>query len=177
MARDTHYGPGPWVSGGRPDWTALYYHRADARGIGFDRTETGSNALAQYAPAAAARFASLSPQAQKTLLWFHHLPGDWKTASGRTLWDELVIRYSRGVDEVRAMRTAWARMAPYVDAERWRETDDLLAIQAAEAKWWRDSCIAYFQTFSRRPLPPGYSPPEHPADWYETRPFPPDLYR
>jgi alpha-glucuronidase len=178
MARDTHYGPGPWVSGGpRPDWTAVYYHRADAEGVGFDRTASGSNALAQYAPQAAAGFASLSPEAEKTLLWFHHLPWEWKTASGRTLWDELVVRYSRGVDEVRAMRATWMRMAPYVDAERWRETADLLRIQEAEAQWWRDGCIAYFQTFSRRPLPPGYAPPEHPAAWYETHPFPPDLYR
>jgi alpha-glucuronidase len=45
MARGHHYGPGPWVSGGsRADWTSVYYHRADASGIGFDRTVTGSNA-------------------------------------------------------------------------------------------------------------------------------------
>jgi alpha-glucuronidase len=59
MGRNHHYGPGPRVDGGgRADWTAVYYHRADTRGIGFDRTSTWSNAVAQHAPAVRDRFAS-----------------------------------------------------------------------------------------------------------------------
>jgi len=101
MARHTHYGPGPWVGGGaRADWTSVYFNRADARGIGFDRTATGSNAVAQYAPQVAGQFADLKRVPEKYLLWFHHVPWDYHLASGRTLWDELVIHYSQGVQRV-----------------------------------------------------------------------------
>ena len=171
MGRSHHYGPGPWVEGGpRADWTAVYYHRADSAGLGFDRTATGSNAIAQYAPQAAAGFASLDDEA--SLLWFHHVAWDHRMASGRTLWDELVVRYSRGVDEVAAMRKTWAAMAPYVDPERHAQVAAYLAIQEQEAQWWRDACIAYFQTFSQRPLPAGYAAPRHPLAYYEALAFP-----
>jgi alpha-glucuronidase len=88
-------------------------------------------------------------------------------ASGRTLWDELVVHYTRGVETVSNMRKTWARLAPYVDRERHEEVAAFLAIQEKEAKWWRDACIAYFQSFSKRPLPPGYAPPEKTLREYE----------
>ena len=171
MGTGHHYGPAPWVSGGmRLDWTPAYYHRADAQGIGFDRTATGSNALALYAPELATRYASLDDT--RFLLWFHHLPWDHRMPSGRTLWDELLNHYSRGVDEVAAMRAAWARQAPYVDKQRFDEVATFLAIQEKEARWWRDACVAYFQSVSHRPLPAGYPPPEHPLAYYEALQFP-----
>jgi len=131
---------------------------------------TGSNAIAQYAPRAAARLADLRDESM--LLWFHHVPWDHRMASGRTLWDELVVRYSRGVAEVAAMRRTWSAMAPYVDPERHAEVAAHLAIQEQEAQWWRDACIAYFQTFSQRPLPEGYAPPKHPLAYYGALSFP-----
>ncbi len=82
------------------DWTSVYYHRADAKGIGFDRTKTGSNAVAQYAPPVAAEFSDIKRVPEQFLLWFHHVPWDYRTQSGRILWDELVYRYTRGVDTV-----------------------------------------------------------------------------
>ncbi len=122
MGRGYHYGPGPWVTGGpRADWTSVYYHRADAEGIGFDRSATGSNAVAQYAPPVAKLFGNIDTVPEKDLLWFHHVPWDHKLASGKTLWDELVIHYTRGVETVHKMRTTWAGLAPYVDAERHQE--------------------------------------------------------
>ncbi len=173
MAVDTHFGPGPWVVDvPRVDWSSPYYHHAGADGIGFDRTATGSNAVAQYAPEAAAAFANL--KSEKPLLWFHHLPWDYRTASGRTLWDELVVRWSDGAKQVSAMRATWDRMRPYVDAERFDEVAGILRTQEREAKWWRDSCIAYFQTFSHRPTPQGYAEPPHPAAYYEARLQPAD---
>jgi alpha-glucuronidase len=168
MASGHHYGPGPWVSGGpRADWTPVYFHRADAAGIGFDRTATGSNAIAQYAPKVAAEFGDRARVPEKFLLWFHHVPWDSKLASGRTLWDELVLHYTRGVDTVRDMRKTWSHLAPYVDTQRFAQVSSFLGIQENEAKWWRDACIAYFQTFSKRPLPAGVAPPEHTLQEYE----------
>jgi alpha-glucuronidase len=173
MAEGGHYGPGPWVAGSRrADWNSIYYHRADAQGIGFDRTARGSNAVAQYAPPVAAEFASAARIPEKFLLWFHHLPWDFRTQSGRPLWDELVHRYTRGVDAVKGMRKAWADLAPYVDAQRHAQVAAFLAIQEKEAKWWRDASIAYFQTLSKRPLPAGAAPPEHPLEYYRGLKFP-----
>jgi alpha-glucuronidase len=173
MGRGHHYGPGPWVEGGpRADWTSVYYHRADANGIGFDRTKTGSNAVAQYAPQVAARFGSLKHVPEEFLLWFHHVPWDHRTKSGRILWDELVYRYTHGVDLVREMGRTWQGLAPFVDAERHAQVTAYLRIQEKEAKWWRDASIAYFQTFSKRPLPAGFAPPEHSLDYYKSLEFP-----
>jgi len=169
MARDHHYGPVPWVNGGpRADWTSVYYNRADAQGIGFDRTAAGSNAIAQYAPAVAAQFADPALTPDNLLLWFHHLPWDYRLPSGALLWDELVRRYSRGVDAVAAMRNTWVGMARYVDAERYTQVAAFLAIQQREAQWWRDASIAYFESLSHRPLPAGYAPPPYSLQYYES---------
>ncbi len=173
MARGHHYGPGPWVQGGpRADWTSVYYHRANKQGIGFDRSTRGSNAVGQYFPPVARQFDDVQRVPEEFLLWFHHVPWDFKTRSGRPLWDELVYRYTRGVGYVHEMRGTWKALARYVDPERHTQVDAFLGIQEKEAQWWRDASIAYFQTFSARPLPPGFAPPAHSLDYYEALEFP-----
>lgn len=173
MGRGHHYGPGPWVEGGpRADWTSVYYHRAGKDGIGFDRSASGSNAVAQYAPPVAEQFGDLQRVPEPFLLWFHHVPWDYRTQSGRPLWDELVHRYTRGVDYVRGMRKRWDGLDGRIDPERHAQVAAFLAIQQKEAQWWRDASIAYFQTFSGRPLPQGYAPPTHPLDYYKALSFP-----
>ena len=168
MATGHHYGPGPWVDDlGRPEWNPVYYHRADRDGIGFDRTSTGSNAVAQYAPPVAERFADRDTVGDEYLLWFHRVGWDERLGSGRTLWEGLVGRYDAGVDDVRWMQREWAALEPYVDPERFARTAELLRVQLREAKWWRDACVAYFQSISGRPLPDGAEPPEHPLEYYE----------
>ena len=176
MAAGHHYGPGPWQGGGaRADWTPPYYHRADAQGIGVERGAGGSNAVSQYAQPLSAEFNDPKLTPEKYLLWFHHLSWDYPMPSGRTLWDELVMHYTRGVDYVRDMRRTWATLAPYVDSERYAETSAFLAIQEKEARWWRDACIAYFQSISKRALPSGVAPPEQSLAEYEaiTTPYAP----
>jgi alpha-glucuronidase len=100
------------------------------------------------------------------------VPWDYKTSSGRILWDEMVHRYTHGVEVVSQMRRTWAGLASYVDKERFAQVNAFLAIQEQEAQWWRDACIAYFQTFSKRPLPPGVTPPAHPLEYYQQLKFP-----
>ncbi len=173
MGRGHHYGPGPWVEGGpRADWTSVYYHRANKDGIGFDRTKTGSNAVAQYAPEVAKVFGDRTKIPEELLLWFHHVPWSYKMKSGRTLWDELVHVYTRGVTTVGEMQETWDGLKEFVDPERHAQVAAFLAIQKKEAKWWRDSSIAYFQTFSGRPIPEGYEPPEHSLEYYKSLEFP-----
>jgi alpha-glucuronidase len=170
MAAGTHFGPGPWVAPGPhmpPDWSSTYYSRANASGIGFDRTASGSDAVAQYAPHVAAEFASLRRCPENLLLWFHHLPWTYRMRSGRTLWDSLVLHYVRGVDAVKRMRKTWQTLKRYVDPQRFRLTAAFLAIQQQDAAWWRDASIAYFQSISRLPLPPGVAPPPDPLKAYE----------
>jgi alpha-glucuronidase len=167
MARGHHYGPGPWVEGGpRADWTSVYYHRADREGLGFNRTPTGSDAVAQYAAPLRERFGRLDSVPEEYLLWFHHVRWDQRLPSGRTLWDELAFRYQRGVDAVRRMQATWGTLDGLIDEERYEQVRVFLAIQEHEARWWRDACMLYFQTFSGRPLPPGYEPPEHTLEEY-----------
>jgi alpha-glucuronidase len=163
----THYGPGPWDEiSSRPDWRAPYYHKADAKGVGFDRTQSGSNAVAQYQPGVAAQYADKDNL--DYLLWFNHVGWSEQLSTGRTLWDEMVHRYTDGVNRVKQMRRTWAGLRGRVDAERFNLTARYLAIQEAEAQWWRDACLAYFQSFSRLPFPPGYAPPAHDLDYYKS---------
>ncbi|MBV9884170.1 MAG: alpha-glucuronidase [Sphingomonadaceae bacterium] len=168
MATGHHYGPGPWIDNlERRDWNPAYFHGGNREGIGFDRTASGSNAIEQYAPEVARRFGNLATVGDDYLLFFHHVPWTYRLDTGRTVWDELVVRYSRGVDEVRAMRRTWAGLAGRIDPQRYAEVAGFLAIQEDEAQWWRDACIAYFQSLSRLPLPAGYAPPAHDLAWYQ----------
>jgi alpha-glucuronidase len=170
MAHSHHFGPGPWDTiGPREDWKAPYYHRADAVGLGFDRTASGSNNVARYKGPLQGLYSDIATTPDDDLLYFHHVPWDHKMASGRTLWDELVARYQLGVTQVGQMQQIWAAQKRFVDPERFTKTADFLAIQHREAIWWRDACLAYFQTFSQRPFPGGYHP-KYPLAVYEQMP-------
>jgi alpha-glucuronidase len=172
MGPGHHYGPAPWdASESRADWRPVYYHRADKQGIGFDRTSTGSNAVAQYAPAVAEQFNDIKQTPEQFLLFFHHVPWDYRMHSGQTLWYELVAHYTQGVDDVKQMRETWSHLHGYIDDERYQQVATFLAIQQKEAQWWRDACIAYFQSISGLPLPPGYAPPEKSLQYYESLKF------
>jgi alpha-glucuronidase len=172
MGRGHHYGPGPWVEGGRPDWTAVYYHRADSLGIGFDRTSGGSNALGQYAAGAAASWENPRTCPDPYLLWFHHLPWDYTMRSGRTLWEELCLQYDSGVKEAGEMREQWAGLKDKIDEDRFRQVSMLLVIQEKEAEWWKNSCLLYFQTFSKMDFPDGMEPPAGTLEYYKSLEFP-----
>lgn len=156
-----HYGPEPWceVPGARPDWLPSYYHQADKEGLGFDRSRSGSDAVSQYPDSLARVFDSLEQCPEEYLLWFHHVNWNQKLRSGRSLWDELCYKYQKGVDEVRAFQRIWKDMQPYVDAERYQAVAERLDIQARDAVWWKDACLEYFRTFSKKKYPEGVEPP------------------
>jgi alpha-glucuronidase len=167
MATDYHYGPGPWAKAGRPDWTPAYYHRADATGLGADRTASGTNELSQYAPELAAVWGNEDTCPENLILWFHHVPWDHRMKSGRTLWVELCLRYQEGVDGVRQLERDWDSLAGLVDAERFAHVRALLGQQERDARIWRDACTLYFQQFSKQPIPTGVEPADHPLAYYE----------
>ena len=170
MGTDHHYGPAPWVSNlSRAEWNPVYYHKADAAGLGFNRTSQGggSNAVGQYAASLAARFADRAEVPEEFLLFFHHVAWQDALGTGRTLWAELVHRYSLGVDEVGRMREQWATVDGYIDGARFKAVSDFLQIQHYEARWWRDACLAYFATFSKLPIPEGYAMPANTLSYYQ----------
>lgn len=167
-AQGHHYGPAPWTSQlPRADWTAVYYHRASEDGIGFDRTETGSNAVYQYHEPVASVYRDLEQVPDEYLLWFHRVSWDYEMRSGRTLWNELVHKYHEGVDAVRKMQDTWNSIEGLIDQERFEHVKALLKIQEKDAVRWRDSCLLYFQTFSGQPIPEGYEQPEHDLEHYK----------
>ncbi|MDQ9786281.1 hypothetical protein RF094_26625, partial [Serratia marcescens] len=149
-----------------------YYHKADRNGIGYDRTKTGNDAVAQYAPEVARMFIDVKTTPERDLLWFHHVGWDDRLKSGKTLWNELVARYTLGVGEVADMHREWRALAPHIDRERFAKTDAFLSIQQKEAQWWRDASLAYWTSVSGRPLPAGEAAPAKTLPEYEAISWP-----
>jgi len=163
FASGHHYGPEPWgdYKGGRPDWSPVYYHQANVNGIGFNRTNTGSNAVSQYFPPLNEMYGSIESCPENLLLWFHHVPWNHKMKNGNSLWKELCLKYDTGVQEVRNYQKVWDRVGSYIDEERFAEVQARLQIQAKDAVWWKDACLLYFQTFSKMPIPYEIERPVH----------------
>lgn len=168
-----HYGPAPWIKDKhRDDWTSVYYHKADSNGVGFDRTARGSNAVSQYYPPVAKKFAALEACPDEYLLWFHHLSWDYKMRSGKTLWEELCYHYYAGAEAVREMQNTWNALQGKIDEDSFQHVQAMLKIQANEAVWWRNACVLYFQSFSRRHIPAELVKPQKSLQYYQELSFP-----
>ena len=156
-----HFAPEPWQNrSSRPDWTAVYYHRADSVGLGFDRTVKGSHALAQYRPEVQRQWSNPETCPLPYLLWFHHIAWTKKLNTGRTLWDELCTRFYSGADSVGAMQKQWASVKKDIDPETFANVAGRLVTQQKEALWWRDAWVLYLQEFSKQPIPAPFKKPE-----------------
>jgi alpha-glucuronidase len=150
-----HYAPMPENdTAPREDWTAVFYHRADGDGIGFDRTKRGTKGVEQYFPPVCDLFDNLETCPEKFLLWFHRCSWDYRMKSGKTLWQELCEKYYSGVEQASAMQGTWQSLADRIDSRRHKEVADRLAIQAADSAKWRDHILQYFQLFSGMPITP-----------------------
>jgi alpha-glucuronidase len=148
-----HYAPMPQnARAQRADWTAVYYHQASEDGVGFDRTMRGNKAVDQYFPPVRDTFDSLSTCPEMFLLWFHRCKWDYKTKSGKTLWEALKEKYQMGAKQAAAFQTTWTSLANQIDPQRYKEVGDRLVIQVQDAAAWRDQILKYFQGFSKLPL-------------------------
>jgi alpha-glucuronidase len=147
---DNHYGPEP--DGFRADypleWCPVYYHKADNMGIGFDRSSFGTGAVKQYREPYGSLYDNVKTCPEKYLLWFHHLPWTYQMKDGRTLWQELKLKYRDGVVQVMRYREIWRSMKKYVDLQRWKLVDTLLSVQLENAEEWYDTSIRYFGSFA-----------------------------
>ena len=163
-----HYGPAPWWNKyERDDWNPTYFNKAALDGIGFDRTSTGSGTVNQYFPPVRDEYANLETCPDEFLLWFHHVPWNYRMRSGRTLWDELALHYQHGVDWVRSAQSDWKKLDGIIDDERYRAVSKKLEIQVRDAVWWKDASLSYFATLSQIPLPPGVEKPQRTLAEYE----------
>ena len=173
MYNGHHYGPMPWGNTlGRPDWNPVYYHKADSIGMGFNRTVSGTNALAEYKTEVSNLWNDSNTCPDKYLLWFHHVAWNHKMHSGRTLWNELCYKYYTGVDAVKSIQQQWNSLKNFIDAQRFYHVKQLLNIQVKEAVWWRNACLLYFQTFSNMPIPAEYEQPDKTLEYYKSLKFP-----
>ncbi|GAT63574.1 alpha-glucuronidase family glycosyl hydrolase [Paludibacter jiangxiensis] len=166
FAWEHHYGPEPWCDfpNARPDWLPKYYHQANEDGLGFDRSSRGTNYVEQYCSPLREMFDKPETCPEKYLLWFHHVPWNYKMKDGKTLWDELCYLYDSGVKDVRTFEATWNNLKTYVDKERFEAVKAKLAIQEKDAIWWKDACLLYFQEFSKQPIPPYIEAPVHKLD-------------
>lgn len=149
MAAGHHYGPGPgYVNPGRDDWSSTYYHKADSKGIGFDRSSRGTNGVSQYTEPLQKLWDNPATCPEKYLLWFHHLPWTYEMSSGKTLWEELKFRYNRGLEYVITMQKSWDLLEGKIDQKRFEHVKARLEMQRENAEQWRDVCIKYFSQFA-----------------------------
>ena len=151
---DHHYGPEPdgFIASYPLEWCPVYYHKADAQGVGFDRSSKGTDAVGQYPEPYRSLYDNIETCPEEYLLWFHHVPWDYKMKSGSTLWQELCMKYNMGVAMVEVYRDFWHTSAKqYMKGheQEWQHTDSLLNVQLENAKEWRNTCLKYFQTFSK----------------------------
>ena len=151
---DHHYGPEPdgFIASYPLEWCPVYYHKADAKGIGFDRSSKGTDAVGQYPEPYRSLYDNIQTCPEEYLLWFHHVPWNYRMKSGSTLWQELCMKYNMGVAMVEVYRDYWHTSAKqYMKGheQEWQHTDSLLNVQLENAKEWRNTCLKYFQTFSK----------------------------
>lgn len=151
---DHHYGPEPdgFIASYPLEWCPVYYHKADAQGVGFDRSSKGTDAVGQYPEPYRSLYDNIKTCPEEYLLWFHHVPWTYKMKSGSTLWQELCMKYNMGVAMVEVYRDFWHTSAKqYMKGheQEWQHTDSLLNVQLENAKEWRNTCLKYFQTFSK----------------------------
>ena len=151
---DHHYGPEPdgFIASYPLEWCPVYYHKADAQGVGFDRSSKGTDAVGQYPEPYRSQYDNIETCPEEYLLWFHHVAWNYKMKSGSTLWQELCMKYNMGVAMVEVYRDFWHTSAKqYMKGheQEWQHTDSLLNVQLENAKEWRNTCLKYFQTFSK----------------------------
>ena len=151
---DHHYGPEPdgFIASYPLEWCPVYYHKADAQGVGFDRSSKGTDAVGQYPEPYRSQYDNIQTCPEEYLLWFHHVPWNYRMKSGSTLWQELCMKYNMGVAMVEVYRDYWHTSAKqYMKGheQEWQHTDSLLNVQLENAKEWRNTCLKYFQTFSK----------------------------
>jgi alpha-glucuronidase len=140
-----HFGPGV-ESSERNGWGQ--WHRADANGIGMDRTvATGTGFAGQYAQPIARMYESLETTPDNLLLFFHHVPYTYVLHSGKTVIQHIYDSHYGGAQRVQDYVAQWKSLRGLIDDDRYHQVLDRLEFQADHAIVWRDAiCMWFFRT-------------------------------
>ena len=137
-----HFGPAI-ESSERNGWGQ--WHRADAKGIGMDRTvATGTGYIAQYSPAVAKVYESLNTCPDELLLFMHHVPYTHVLHSGKTVIQHIYDVHYEGANDAAKLVDQWKTLKGKVDLQRYNEVLARLEYQAGHAEEWRDSLNTWF---------------------------------
>jgi alpha-glucuronidase len=124
------------------------WHRADANGIGMDRTvATGTGYTGQYSPSVAVLFESLAACPDELLLFFHHVPYTYALHSGKTVIQHIYDSHYDGAARAEQNVARWKSLEGKTDADLYSAILGRLEYQAGAAELWRDAiCNWFFKT-------------------------------
>ncbi|KAH8812874.1 alpha-glucuronidase [Xylogone sp. PMI_703] len=140
----THYGPSPGSQDGNGwgQWT-----RADAEGIGMDRTvATGTGNTGQYPAEVGAMFENIHTTPDDLLLWFHHVPYTYRLNSGKTVIQHFYDAHYTGAETAHTFPTQWEALKGLIDDERFEHIAFRLSYQAGHSIVWRDAVNRFYFT-------------------------------
>jgi len=140
-----HFGPGI-ESAERNGWGQWF--RADKEGVGMDRTSTGTGYAQQYPPELAMRYESVTDCPEELLLFFHHVPYDFKLKSGKTLVQSIYDEHYASAAAATEYAPRWEKLNGKIDSERYQKVLGLFRFQAGHATVWRDAIDIWFQRIS-----------------------------
>ena len=141
-----HFGPGV-ESAERNGWGQWF--RGEKDGIGMDRTTaTGTGYIRQYPPELAAKYELLATCPDDLLLFFHHVPYDYKLHSGKSLVQSIYDTHYAGALAAAEYVPQWESLKGLIDDDRYEQTLRLFNFQAGHAIVWRDAIDNWFQRIS-----------------------------
>ncbi len=142
----SHYGPNIEASenNGWGQW-----HRADAQGVGMDRSvATGTGFAGQYPPEVAKMYENAATTPDELLTFFHHVPYAYKLHDGRTVIQYIYDSHYEGAEEAAELGRQWATLKGKIDDGLYHEMASRLEYQAGHAIVWRDAIVQYFWKLS-----------------------------
>jgi alpha-glucuronidase len=144
-----HYGPGP-ESQERNGWGQ--WIRADKDGVGMDRTvATGTGFVGQYSPEVQKVYESLANTPDEVVLFFHHVPYNYKLHSGNTVIQTIYDSHYDGAERAEQFISEWESLRGRVDGARYDEVLAQLNYQSGHAIVWRDAINDWFMRISSIP--------------------------
>jgi alpha-glucuronidase len=142
----SHYGPNIEASenNGWGQW-----HRADAQGVGMDRSvATGTGFAGQYPPEVAKMYENVTTTPDDLLTFFHHVPYTYRLHDGKTVIQYIYDSHYQGAEEAANLGREWATLKGKIDDGLYHDMAARLEYQAGHAIVWRDAIVQYFYKLS-----------------------------
>ena len=136
-----HYGPD--VDGYEYDrWGT--YHKADNKGVGVNRTESGTGYCSQYNEPLASMYANRETCPEELLLFFHHVEYGYVLSSGKTIIQHIYDTHFEGAKEAEMFYQMWDELHGLMDEATFDRGKKRFTHQKEHAKEWCDVINSYF---------------------------------